>query len=425
MPLTLPRLIRVGALLLAALGGQLGALPATRAAVAPYDRSFDLSQLGADGTFTAERGFGFDLGLPPLGDRPFYFSAAVPEGNYRVTVTFGSEASAGSTTVRAESRQLLAEEVAAPKGGSVEQAYTVNVRSPELPAPPRNAPGGTHVLLNPREGALLRWDDKLTLEFSGRAPRVRHLRIQAVSTPTLFLVGDSTVTDQPAEPGASWGQMLPRFFNGQVAIANHAESGETLKSFLSGLRLAKVLSQLKAGDTLLVQFGHNDQKAQWPQTYVEAATTYQAYLKVFVAEARLRGATPVLVTSVQRRTFDGAGRITNSHGDYPEAVRVVAREEGVALIDLHEASTRLYEALGPERAPLAFSDHGRDPTHHNNYGAYQLARAVVQGLRDAGVPVAQHLRADVPRYDASQPDPPETFYLAPSPERRFETPRGN
>jgi len=108
----------------------------------------------------------------------------------------------------------------------------------------------------------------------------------------VFLAGDSTVTDQPGDPGNSWGQMLPRFFGPGVAIANRAESGETLKSFITGLRLDKVLSQIERGDYLFIQFGHNDQKQQWPQTYVNAFTTYKTYLKAYIAEARLRGARP-------------------------------------------------------------------------------------------------------------------------------------
>ena len=90
---------------------------------------------------------------------------------------------------------------------------------------------------------------------------------------------------------------------------------------------------MKPGDYLLIQFGHNDEKEKGEG--VGAFTTYKADLKKFVAAARERGAIPVLITPVQRRTFDQAGKITNSHGDYPEAVRQVAREENVALIDLH------------------------------------------------------------------------------------------
>ncbi len=375
--------------------------------------------------YAADRGYGYDLGTAPTHDgAPFFFSVAVPEGNYRVTVAFGDATAASANTVKAESRQLMLENVATQPGEFATRSFFVNVRDHRLPPPEKNAPGGTAVVLNERETGLLRWDDKLTLEFNGAAPRVARVAVEPAGVPAVFLTGDSTVTDQPAEPGASWGQMLPRFLPG-VAIANHAESGETLKSFLTGLRLAKVLGQLKAGDYLFIQFGHNDQKQQWPQTYAEAHTTYPAYLRVYVAEARRRGATPVLVTSPQRRTFDGAGKIRNSHGDYPAAVRAVAAELNVPLIDLEKMSIAFYEALGPEKAPLAFSAGGRDITHHDNYGAYELAKCIAQGIRDARLPLARFLAEDFTGFDPAHPDAPESFRLPASPLYSNVAPRGN
>jgi lysophospholipase L1-like esterase len=385
------------------------------------EHRFDLA---AEAAFTPARGHGFDLGTTPAAGQPWIFSVAVSEGTYRVTVTLGDAHAASDNTVKAESRQLMLEHITTPPGEFVTRTFLVNVRNRRVPPPEKNAPGGSAVLLNEREAGLLRWDDKLTLEFNGPAPHVSALAIEPVDVPVVYLAGDSTVTDQGDEPGASWGQMLPRFLAG-VAVANHAESGETLKSFLSGLRLAKVLSQARAGDWLFIQFGHNDEKKQWPQTYVEAHTTYKAYLKVFLAEARLRGVTPVLVTPMQRRNFDEQGRIKNTHGDYPRAVREVAAEEKVALIDLERMSVAFYEALGPERAPRAFSAGGRDATHHDNYGAYELAKCVVQGIRDAGLPLAQFITGDFAGFDPAWPDAPETFTLSASPLRSTVAPRGN
>lgn len=377
-----------------------------------------------DDKFTAERGYGFDLDTEPgQSSQPFFFSVALPEGNYRVTVTLGDSASASDTTVRAESRQLMLEHVTSAAGEFVRRSFLVNVRNNRLPAPPRNAPGGTAVALNEREGRL-RWDDKLTLEFDGPAPRLAAVSVSPARVPTVFLAGDSTVTDQPAEPGASWGQMLPRFLPG-VAIANHAESGETLKSFLSELRLAKVLSQIQPGDYLFIQFGHNDEKQSWPQTYAEAGTTYPAYLRVFLAEARLRGATPVLVTPIARRVFDERGRIRNTHGDYPRSVRELAAEQRVALVDLEHLSTVLYEALGPARAPLAFANAGKDVTHTDNYGAYELAKCVAQSIRELKLPLADALAPDFAGFDPGRPDAPESFALAPSAQHSSATFRGN
>ncbi len=423
--------------ILAALGAFLAA--AFAAAAEPAARTFVFgsaptlagTRVAVTTVYSAERGHGFEPAATVAeatasiaSEKPFLFSVAVPEGNYLIVVTLPDDAS--PITIKTESRRLAIEAVRAPR---VE--FAVNVRNAKVPPPPLNAPGNDHVELNNREnsptnGLVYHWDDKLTLEFNGPRPAITSITITAApQLPTVFLAGDSTVTDQPREPGASWGQMLPRFLKPTVAVANHAESGETLKSFITELRLDKILSQMKRGDYLFLQFSHNDQKANWPQTYVEADTTYQAYLKVFIAEARRRGATPVLVTPMQRRQFDDAGKIRNSHGDYPAAVREVARAEKVPLIDLERMSVAFYEALGPEKSPLAFSGGGRDPTHHNNYGAYVLAKCVAAGLRSAGVDLATHLVDDFGRFDPAQPDAPEQFTLAASPGRTTQVPRGN
>lgn len=388
----------------------------------PAFRSFDLA---TETAYSPATGHGFEADTAPNAEgKPFLYSVAVPEGNWRVTVTFGGD-TPGNTTVKAESRRLMVEGLATAAGESVTRSFIVNVRNPAMAGPPANAPGGSAVLLNDREQGSFTWDDKLTFEFNGPAPRVRRVTLEPADVPTVFLLGDSTVTDQRAEDGASWGQMLPRFLRPEVAVANHAESGETLKSFVSGLRLAKVLSQLKAHDWVFIQFGHNDQKKQWPQTYVEAGTTYQAWLRTFIAEVRLRGATPVLVTSPQRRNFGPDGKIKNTHGDYPAAVRTVAASEKVALIDLEAASRALYEALGPDKSPLAFSNGGKDVTHHNNYGAYELAKAVAQGIRTAQLSLEPFLAEDFTGFDPAQPDDPATFSLPASPQKTSERPRGN
>jgi lysophospholipase L1-like esterase len=352
------------------------------------------------------------------------FSVRLPVGNYRVTLTLGGRAAA-ETTVKAEGRRLMLEAVRTRAGRAVTRSFIVNLRNAALPEPPANAPGGRLVRLKPIEIGSATWDDKLTLEFLGAAQHVSRIVIEPADVPTLYLTGDSTVTDQRAEPTASWGQMLPRFLDDGIAVANHAESGETLKSFVTSLRLDKALSRMRTGDFLLIQFGHNDQKIQWPQTYADPATTFRAWLRAYIAEARRRGATPILVTSPERRNFDAAGRIAPSHGAYPDAVRAVAREDGVALVDLTPMTIAFYEALGPARAPLAFNDGGKDKTHHNNYGAYELARMVASRLAAAGPQFARHVLPEARRYDPAHPLPPEAFLLPASGIRSERRPEGN
>jgi lysophospholipase L1-like esterase len=279
------------------------------------------------------------------------------------------------------------------------------------------------VRLKPREttSEAWAWDDKLTLEFTGAHPAVTKVEVaKADNLPTLYIAGDSTSTDQPLEPYNSWGQMLPRFFKPEIAVANHGESGESLRGFIGERRLAKLMSMIKPGDWLFIQMGHNDQKEKGEG--VGAFTTYKADLKRFIAEARQHGATPVLVTSMNRLTFGPDGKITNSLGDYPEAVRQAAKEENVGLIDLNAMSKPFYEALGPVDAHKAFA--GNDTTHHDNYGSYELARCIVQGIKDAKLGLVKYL-ADTPAFDPAHPDAVDKFDIPAEPAGRPETPYGD
>jgi lysophospholipase L1-like esterase len=347
-------------------------------------------------------------------ERPFFFSVDLPEGNYDVTVTLGDAAGESTNTVKAESRRLMLERVHTAAGKFETRTFTVNVLTPSLA-------GGGEVRLKPRERGALHWDDKLTLEFSDARPCVCAVEVRRNDKAvTVFLAGDSTVTDQPREPWNSWGQMLPRFFGPGVAVANYAESGESLKSFAASKRTEKVLSSIRKGDYLFIQFGHNDQKEKGPG--VGAFTTYKQSLRQFAADARKHGATVVLVTPVNRRTFDATGHIANSLANYCEAVRQVAQEDGLPVIDLNAMSKPFYEALGPEGSKKAFVDN----THHNNYGSYELARCVVEGIRQNKLAIAEQLASDVPpSFDPAHPDAISSFKLPASPQATSEKPEGN
>jgi lysophospholipase L1-like esterase len=386
----------------------------------------------ASDNYATERGYGFEPGANIscfdrggknalqsdlcTSDQPFFFSVALPEGNYRVTITFGDQQAETDTTVKAELRRLMLEEVQTAPGKFTTRTFTVNVRRPQILT-------GGEVKLKDRErtSEAWAWDEKLTLEFNNRHPSLCAIEITKADVPTVFLLGDSTVCDQALEPFNSWGQMLTRFFGPGIAVANHAESGDSLRSSLGAKRLDKVLSQMKPGDYLLIQFGHNDEKEKGEG--IGAFTSYQTDLKHFVAAARKRGGIPVVITPVQRRTFDTAGRITNSHGDYPEAVRQVAKEEKVPLIDLHAMSKLLYEAWGPVASPRAFAPN--DGTHHNNYGSYELAQCIVNGIRAAHLDLAKYLLTGVPAFDPSHPDPIDDFKIPASPQRTAVKPLGN
>ena len=236
----------------------------------------------------------------------------------------------------------MVEELATKAGETKEVSFIVNTRRPEYG-------DGKKVRLKDRESSdeWIAWDDKITLEFIESKPSLQSLRIgPAPEFPTIFLLGDSTMCDQPNEPYASWGQMLTRFFGEEVAIANHGESGESYSASLSRGRIDKVADVMKPGDYLLLQFGHNDMKEKGEGK--GAFLNFQSGMRKHIAMAREMGGFPVLVTPVHRRRFDEKGKVVHTFGDYTEAVRQVAAEEKVPLIDLQARSAELYEALGPE-----------------------------------------------------------------------------
>jgi lysophospholipase L1-like esterase len=350
-----------------------------------------------------------DGGNTTTSDKPFLFSAKVPEGDFNVVVTFGDSSVATTSTFKAESGRLMLERVEVPAGKVETRKFTTNVRTPHLPKLPNNATGREEVTLDQFDPSSARdWDGKLTVEVV--SPHAALRSIEIVSAPaaiTVFVAGDSTVTDRDGGGDVSWGQMLPVFFKPGVAVANNAQSGETMKSFMNALRLDKMLSQMKKGDYLFMQFIHNDSKAAWPQTYVEAETTYKAYLKVYIAEARLRGATPVLVTAMDRGAR-GTGLPTHGHGGYPQAMKEVADEEHVPFIDLYSMSDTFYESAGADAGKIL-----ADGTHSTAYGGYEFAKCIVMGIKANKLDLAKYVVDDFKDFDPAHPDTADSLNLAP------------
>ncbi len=199
---------------------------------------------------------------------------------------------------------------------------------------------------------------------------------------TLHIAGDSTAAQKYADaaPETGWAMALPFFLRKDLAVANHAVNGRSSKSFVDEGRLDAVLSVIRPGDVLLVQFGHNDAKAEDPARHTEPWSTYQDYLRRYVDGARARGARPVLATSVERRRFDASGKALPTHGEYPAAMRALAAEEGVALLDLQALSLALWQELGPEETKKYFNWTAteQDNTHFNPPGAIAVARLVAR-----------------------------------------------
>ena len=395
-------------------------------------------------TFTQERGYGYDFQevimearkaqneTYQLSDGIFYFSVAVPDGNYKVTVTLGSKKMKANTTVRAESRRLFVQNVDTKKGEFKTCSFVVNKRNTII-----NMPDGRTdlVRIKKREETKMNWDDKLTIEVNGDAPAVSSIKVEpADDVPTLWLCGNSTVVDQDYEPWASWGQMITRWFTDKVAVANYAESGETATSFIGAGRLKKIVSLMKEGDYIFMEFGHNDQKEKRPGS--GAFYNYAYALKQFVDEARAKGVTPIFVTPTQRRSFDKNGKIQETHANYPEAMHWVAKDLGVQLIELHDMTRTFYETLGVEGSKRALVHYPagtypgqtkafEDNTHFNPYGAYEISKMIVEGMKSLNLPVVQHLRDDYVPFTPSQPDDRNAFHWNDGPFIDIVKPDGN
>ena len=371
-----------------------------------------LGLIGAIGYVMAGQAQVIDTVLNKVSHEPFNFSAAVPDGNYRVTVTLGNKKKAGQTVVRAESRRHYVDEVVTKKGKTATVSFVVNKHSPVIDS-------NTRVKLKPREVDYKNWDDSLNLSFCGLMPAVQHIHIEPVTDiTTIFLCGNSTVVDQEEEPWASWGQMITRWFGPQVVIANFAESGLSCTTFLAQLRLDKILSQLKKGDYVIVEFGHNDEKEK--KAGDGAWYSYSRNLKIFADRVRAAGGNIIFCTPTARRSFDADGHIINTHGDYPEAMKTVAQREQVPVIDLTRMSTTFYEALGVEGSKRAlvhypantFANQEKplaDNTHFNPYGAWEVAKMVVMGLKQINSPLAAYLRTEWQDFDPAHPDDPDRF----------------
>jgi len=393
----------------------------------PIDLKFDFSagaakpgttRVAPTAVYSDDAGYGYepgaqvtngDNGNTTTSEKPFMFSAKVPEGDFNVTVTFGDSTVATTTTFKAESGRLMLERVEVPAGKVAERSFTTNVRTPHLPKLPTNATGREEVSLDQFDGGSSRdWDNKLTVEVVSPHAALRSIEIVSAPTaPTVFIAGDSTVTDRDGGGDVSWGQVLSVFFKPGVAVANNGQSGETMKSFMNALRLDKMLSQMKPGDYLFMQFIHNDSKASWPQTYVEPETTYKAYLKVYIAEARLRGAIPVLVTAMDRGAR-GTGAPTHGHGGYPQAMREVAQEEHVAFIDLYSMSDTVYQSAGADAGKIL-----ADGTHSTAYGGYEFAKCIVMGIKQNKLDLAKYIVDGFKDFDPAHPDSAAALDLGP------------
>jgi lysophospholipase L1-like esterase len=222
--------------------------------------------------------------------------------------------------------------------------------------------------------------------------------------PTIYLVGDSTMANKPRLelPERGWGQLFRERVLPSAKVENHAVNGRSTKSFLDEGRWQKVVAALQPGDWVIVQFGHNDEKSADPIRFTEPQGAYRDNLIRFIRDTQGRGAHPVLATPVVRRKWSPAGKLIDTHGEYPAVVRDVARQENVPLLDLQKSTAALETTHGIEGSKklhlwFAPGEHPKlskglqDDTHYSEFGAQLVANLAVQEIARLKLPLADHL----------------------------------
>lgn len=209
------------------------------------------------------------------------------------------------------------------------------------------------------------------------------------------MIGDSTMASKKPErkPESGWGVEFAQFVKNGVVVKNKAASGRSTKSFIAEKRWKAVLDSIQPGDFVIIQFGHNDQRKD-SLVYADANTTYKELLKKYIKETREKGGKPVICTPVVRRHFDGKGNLLDTHGDYPKAVRELAKETKTPLVDMEALTRKLVTDLGPEKSKDLFTmrKNGLDSTHLCHAGAFQVAELFVKNAKKQHLKIARHFK---------------------------------
>lgn len=235
------------------------------------------------------------------------------------------------------------------------------------------------------------------------------LSFSAQNGPTLYLIGDSTMSDKKdpeQNPEHGWGQVLPDLLTGEIKVDNHAVNGRSTRSFLGEGRWEAVLEKLQPGDYVFIQFGHNDQKHKSPDRFTNPFTGYRSNLERFVNEAREKGANPVLFSSIVRRNFNEHGTLVDTHGEYPLVVRMVADDLEVPFVDLQRATEELLLSYGEEDSKDLqlhfeagendyFPDGKADDTHLSKEGATLVASLALQKMAEFDPAFKSYIKEDV------------------------------
>lgn len=315
-----------------------------------------------------ENGIYLDNGILDGGYIPLTFKAVVPhQGNYKVTLVL----SAGDTPIKGITIFSGRRRLESLKGDYCPhevRAYVFNVNVCDI---------------IPRGHEEVFTDTTIDITIIGSRPVFTTLTIEEFDTPTIYIAGDSTVTDQPAcypyYPESSycgWGQFFTYYVSNLAAVSNHSHSGLTTESFRTEGHYDIIRKYIKHGDYCLFQFGHNDQKLP----HLAADTGYSDNLRTYIDEIRSYGATPVIVTPLARSTWKGSdGSYNDLLHDHAEACKKVAAEKNVPLIDLHQVSMDFIKRVGLTDSVRYF--YPKDYTHTNDFGAYLMAGFVAKEIK--------------------------------------------
>lgn len=298
-------------------------------------------------------------------NEPLAISMAVPNGNYEVTLSVKAHEDT-VFSVLSQSRRFIRNDVEIKNGESMDIVFNANVCD-------HHFDGGDYTEVRTIDIYIL-CDGAVTATAA----------VSPVEMPTIYIAGDSTVTDQPAEypyePSETfcgWGQALQGLLRPGIAVSNHAQSGSCTMAFI-GTNWTAFKDKIRPGDVLVCEFGHNDQKIK----ELDAYGGYAERLRYFVEYAREKGAYPILNSPINRIIFEPDGTLRNLLGEYRDAVKSVADEMNVPFIDMWQRTTEYFETAGPVKSWGFFRCKGdeRDYTHTNDIGGLLIAKFFAQEI---------------------------------------------
>jgi len=341
---------------------------------------------------------------PPQRFIPLCFKASVPHaGNYRVKLTLTARTDEEQLLIFHGCRHLVWK-------GSVRQGAVLSICFSANVSP---------IIPNGKTTAFEK--NALDIAVVGHCPALDFVSITPVEVPTVYLAGDSTMADYGAEypyhPAAcygGWGQALDLYLDGSVTVCNHAHNGRSTETFRDEGHFDLIQKQLRPGDYVVLQFGHNDQK----HPHLQAYNGYPENLRRFIAEIRAKKALPILATPIARNTWteqNGTLRYNDLLHDHAQACIALGKEQNVPVLDLHQAAMDEIIQLGRDTSKIYY--HEGDWTHTNDYGAVRAAGYAAVELRSLGDDFPEYLPLIQAVSTAIEPWKPEAAPLLEKPAR--------